>query len=223
MYPTSGETFTVGAFYKKFIDPIEQVIKATTPTRYTYQNVESAYCFGVEAEARKSLDFISALKFFSLVMNASVIKSRVDFSEGSLFRDRSLQGQSPFIVNAALFYQNQKGLTLSLLYNVIGKRISAVGIPSPNEWDDTPDIYEMPRNVFDLTFSKMIGKKFEIKGGIKDILNEKIEFVQTVDTRVDMKTYTNGVESGFKYFKRDQVTRSFRPGSYFTIGVSMKF
>jgi hypothetical protein len=223
MYPTNGETFTVGAFYKKFIDPIEQVIKATTPTRYTYQNVESAYCFGLEAEARKSLDFISALKNFSLVMNASVIRSRVDFSEGSLFRDRSLQGQSPFIVNAALFYQNQKGLTLSLLYNVIGKRISAVGIPSPNEWDDTPDIYEMPRNVLDLTFSKMVGKKLEIKGGIKDILNEKIEFVQTVDTRVDMNSYTNGVESGFKYFKRDQVTRSFRPGSYFTLGISVKF
>ncbi len=202
MYPDNGELFTIGAFYKKFNDPIEQVIKATTPTRYTYQNVEGAYCFGIETEVRKSLDFIPALKEFTFVLNASLIKSQVKFNENYLLRDRPLEGQSPFIVNAALFYQNEKGLMVSLLYNVIGKRISAVGIPSPNEWDDTPNIYEMPRNVLDLTFSKMIGKKIEIKGGIRDILNEEIRYVQPVDATVDMNIYTNGEVTGDKHFKR---------------------
>ena len=223
MYPDNGELFTIGAFYKKFNDPIEQVIKATTPTRYTYQNVEGAYCFGVETEVRKSLDFIPALKEFTFVLNASLIKSQVKFNENYLLRDRPLEGQSPFIVNAALFYQNDKGLMISLLYNVIGKRISAVGIPSPNEWDDTPNIYEMPRNVLDLTFSKMIGKKIEIKGGIKDILNEQIRYVQPVDATVDMNIYTNGEMIGNKHFESNQVTRSFRPGSYLSFGVTFKF
>jgi len=223
MYPDNGELFTIGAFYKKFNDPIEQVIKATTPTRYTYQNVEGAYCFGIETEVRKSLDFIPALKKITFVLNASLIKSQVKFNENYLLRDRPLEGQSPFIVNAALFYQNEKGLMVSLLYNVIGKRISAVGIPSPNEWDDTPNIYEMPRNVLDLTFSKMIGKKIEIKGGIKDILNEEIRYVQPVDATVDMNIYTNGEVTGDKHFKKDQVTRSFRPGSYLTFGVTLRF
>jgi outer membrane receptor protein involved in Fe transport len=223
MYPDNGELFTIGAFYKKFKDPIEQIIKSTTPTRYSFQNVEAAYCYGVEAELRKSLGFIPSLDKFTFVLNASLIKSQVLFDENYLLRDRPLEGQSPFIVNTALFYQSDKGLMISLLYNVIGKRISAVGIPSPNEWDDTPNIYEMPRNVIDLTFSKTVGKNIEIKGGIKDILNEEIRYVQPVDATVDMSIYTNGENTGFKHFKKDQVTRSFRPGSYFSLGVTFKF
>jgi outer membrane receptor protein involved in Fe transport len=223
MYPKSGETFTIGAFYKRFINPIEQVILGNSPTQYSFENVQSAYSYGLEAEARRTLDFIPQLRYFSLVMNSSIIKSRVHFSEGLLSRDRPLEGQSPFIVNTGLFYQDDKGLVLSLLYNVIGKRISAVGRPSPNEWEDIPNIYEMPRNVIDFTFSKMVGDKLEIKGGIKDLLDEKVEFVQTVDTRVDMSAYTDGADTGTKYFKRNQVTRSYQPGRYFIIGISYKF
>jgi hypothetical protein len=52
---------------------------------------------------------------------------------------------------------------ISVLYNIIGKRIVAVGRPSPNEWEDIPDIYELPRNVLDLTVSKTLGKNIEIK------------------------------------------------------------
>ena len=59
------------------------------------------------------------------------------------------------------------------MYNIIGKRIVAVGRPSPNDWEDIPNIYEMPRNVLDLAVSKKIRKNFEIKVGIKDILNEE--------------------------------------------------
>jgi outer membrane receptor for ferrienterochelin and colicin len=222
LYPKSGESFTFGGFYKKFSNPIEQIILGNSPTQYSFENVLSAYSYGLEADARKSLDFIQGLKNFTLVLNTAIIKSRVQFSEGSLFRDRPLEGQSPYIVNAGLFFQNEKGLMLSILYNVIGKRIAAVGRPSPNKWEDIPNIYEMSRNVIDLTFSKMIGKKFEIKGGIKDLLNEKVKYVQTVNTLVDMNAYTNGADNGSKYFKRDQVTRSFLPGRYFSIGISMK-
>ena len=56
---------------------------------------------------------------------------------------------------------------VSVMYNTVGKRIVAVGRPSPNQWEDIPDIYEMPRNLIDLTVSKTIGKRFEIKGGHK--------------------------------------------------------
>jgi outer membrane receptor for ferrienterochelin and colicin len=223
MYPKSGETFSLGAFYKKFITPIEQVILGNSPTQYSFENVSSAYSYGLEAEARKSLGFIPGLQYFTLIMNTSVIFSQVQFDDNSLFRDRPLEGQSPYIINAGIYYQNEKGLMLSLLYNVIGKRIAAVGRPSPNQWEDIPNVYEMPRNVIDLTFSKALGKMVEIKGGIKDLINQKVNFIQTVDAMVDMNAYTNGADNGLKYFNRDQVTRTFRPGRYFSIGVSLKF
>ena len=49
------------------------------------------------------------------------MKSRVDFDDESLEHDRPLQGQSPYLVNAGLFYQSPKlGLTVGVLYNRIG-------------------------------------------------------------------------------------------------------
>lgn len=224
MYPENGQTFSLGVFYKNFIHPIEQVILGNNPTQYSFENVESAYSYGIEAELRKSLDFVPALKNLTLVMNGSLIKSQVQFSPGSLSRNRPLEGQSPYIINAGLFYQGENnGLMMSLLYNVIGKRIVAVGRPSPNQWEDIPDIYEMPRNSIDFTFSKAIGKNVEIKGGIKDILNQPIKYQQNINTNVDMAVYSQGADSGIKYFDRDQVTRMFSPGRTIQLGVSLKF
>ncbi|NSW94278.1 MAG: carboxypeptidase-like regulatory domain-containing protein [Bacteroidales bacterium] len=222
LYPGTGEIFNLGAFYKKFENPIEQVILGNSPTQYSFENVKSAYSAGLEAEVRKSLDFISGFQDFMLVINGSLITSRVQFEEGKLARNRPLEGQSPFIVNAGLFYQNEKrGLMLSALYNVIGKRIVAVGRPSPNEWEDIPDIYELPRNIIDLTISKTIGKKIEVKGGIKDLLNEQITYQQTVNATVNMSNY-NGGGDGLKQFNRSQNTKAFYPGRYFSLGVSIK-
>ena len=72
---------------------------------------------------KKNLDFMG-MRNFSVVLNGSLMKSRVDFDDESLEHDRPLQGQSPYLVNAGLFYQSPKlGLTVGVLYNRIGKRI----------------------------------------------------------------------------------------------------
>jgi len=224
LYPASGETFSLGIFYKNFIHPIEQVILGNNPTQYSFENVESAQSAGVEAELRKSLDFIPALKNLTFLLNTSIISSKVQFAPGSLSRDRSLEGQSPYIVNAGLFYQNNNnGLMMSLLYNIIGKRIVAVGRPSPNQWEDIPDIYEMPRHGIDFSFSKAIGKIVEIKGGIKDLLNQPVRFQQNINTYVDMSVYSQGADNGTLYFDRDQETKSYLPGRTVLLGVSLKF
>jgi len=223
-YPSNGETFSIGIFYKNFRNPIEQVILGNSPTQYSFRNVKSAYSSGIETELRKSLSFMPLLKNYTIVLNASLISSRVLFEEGSLYRNRPLEGQSPFIVNAGIYYQDdEKGVMMSLLYNVIGKRIVAVGRPSPNQWEDIPDIYEMPRNIIDFTFSKMIGKHLEIKGGVKDILNQPVRFIQNVNTWVDMSRYAQGADTGTKYFDREQITKSYIPGRSFIAGISLKF
>ena len=81
----------------------------------------------MEVDIRKDLEFIG-LRNFMLNLNGSWIKSKVSFdSENSLEHDRPMQGQSPYLVNAGLFYQTEKaGVMAGVLYNRIGKRI--VGI-----------------------------------------------------------------------------------------------
>ena len=60
----------------------------------------------------------------------------------------------------------------------------------------------MPRNSLDLTFSKKIGKIVEIKAGIQDMLNSKVEYKQFVQL-----TDAKGGKS-----EREQLIRSYRPG-----------
>ncbi len=213
-YPSSGEMITLGAFYKHFKDPIEETYnEAGSGLQYTYHNAESADAFGVELDLKKRLDFIG-LNDLSLVCNAAYIHSKVHFGKDAFERDRPMAGQSPYLVNAGFFYQHDdKGISASLLYNRFGKRIESVGVPAQNPNEDIPDIYEMPRNSLDLTFSKKIGKIVEIKAGIQDLLNSKIEYKQFVKL-----TDQDGRKS-----EREQLIKSYRPGVDINVGVSLKF
>lgn len=213
-YPSLGETVTVGGFYKYFEDPIEQTYnEAGSGLQYTYHNADHARAFGIEVDIKKHLDFIG-LKDLSFVFNGAYIHSKVYFPEGAFERDRAMQGQSPYLINTGLFYQHDdKGLSASVLYNRIGKRIETVGVPAQNPNDDIPDIYEMPRNSLDLSFSKRLGKYVEVKAGIKDLLNSKIEYKQFLELTDD---------SGAKR-EVEQLVRSYRPGVTVNLGVSVKF
>lgn len=213
-YPAPGETVTIGGFYKRFDNPIEQTyMEAGSGLQYTYHNADHANAFGVELDIKKNLDFIG-LKGLSFVFNGAYIHSRVYFAEGSFERDRAMQGQSPYLINTGLFYQNDNaGISASALYNRIGKRIETVGVPKQNPNDDIPDIYEMPRNSLDLSFSKKIGKYVEVKGGVKDLLNSKVEYKQFLEL----------TEASGEKREVEQLIRSYRPGVTVNLGVAVKF
>lgn len=105
------------------------------------------------------------------------------------------------------------GISASALYNRIGKRIETVGVPKQNPNDDIPDIYEIPRNSLDLSFSKKIGKYVEVKGGVKDLLNSKVEYKQFLEL----------TEASGEKREVEQLIRSYRPGVTVNLGVAVKF
>nr|MDQ3101521.1 TonB-dependent receptor [Bacteroidota bacterium] len=118
---------------------------------------------------------------------------------------RPLMGQSPYILNAGLYYQDtERKLQYNILYNVIGPRLFAVGTYG------TPDIYEMPRNVVDLTLTKGLGKRVELKLSAQDILNQRVLMIQ--DSNADKKIDA-----------QDEEIMSFKRGSYFTAGIGVRF
>ncbi len=215
-YPSATETFSFALFYKSFTNPIEMVyVDAGSGLQYSFSNANGAKSMGIELDVRKSLEFISFLKDFSVVLNGSLINSKVIFSSNATEKNRPLYGQSPYIANAGLYYQNiSKGWSASLLYNVIGKRIIVVGQRAQNPEDDIPDLYEMPHNLLDITVSKKIGKHFEIKGGIKDLLNEKYRYQQSFSF---FKTAENARVT------RNLNTKEFQKGTVFSLGLSYKF
>jgi outer membrane receptor protein involved in Fe transport len=177
LYPASGEVITFGAFYKNFDKPIEMIYNFGSggASVFNFANPASAKAFGLEFEIRKKLDFSEALKNFTVQANGSYINSKV--KDNNLFLDRPLQGQSPYLINfSALYDLPSKGLTATLLYNQIGRRVTFVGSL------DQPDIYESSRPVFDFQISKKLANnKAELKLNIQDLLNNTIYFYQNPD------------------------------------------
>ena len=216
-YPGSGEQISVAFFYKHFKHPIEwtYTMSGGTDPVYSYINARGANNYGIEVDIRKDLSSMG-LKNFSLNFNGAWIKSRVQFDEESNDIDRPMQGQSPYLVNLGLFYnESRRKWNAALLYNRIGKRIIGVGnrYGSSSEGDarNIPNSYEMPRNSLDLSLGKGWGK-WEIKAGVRDLLAERIYFKQFEDVVLDGQKQTIS-----------EVTRSYKPGRNFHLSIGYQF
>lgn len=215
LYPGLGQMITFGVFYKQFINPIETLFIPGGGSggikTFTYGNAEKAMSAGVEVEFRKSMEGVFESPFlqnFNFVCNASIIRSRVHLGQAQLGQsnERPLQGQSPYIVNAGIFYKSdEKNFQFNLLYNVIGQRIFIIG------FDVYPDIYEMPRHVLDFNFSKRFENNLELKFGVGDILNQSVVLLQNANN--DGKFDRNN----------DQIIQSYRPGTTVSFGISYVF
>ncbi len=210
-YPTPSEIVSFAAFYKNFTDPIESLFVPGAGSggakTFTFANAKGAVSAGVELEIRKGLSSLSTSRLLnrvSVLFNAALIYSKVELGASGVGQsdNRPLQGQSPYIINTGINYNNtDTDLQLNILYNVIGKRIFALG------FEGYPDIYEMPRNVVDFTFSKGFKGRWAIKGGVTDILNQTNLLLQ------------NGNGGNFER-TNDQLIQSFRPGQTFQLGFS---
>jgi TonB-dependent receptor len=209
-YPREGEVVSVAAFYKHFKNPIEARVRyAGSGISFYVDNAREAYAAGAELEVRKSLKSLTSSGFvdkLTLLLNTSVIQSDVLTGFAGQENNRQLQGQSPYLINAGLYYNDaRRGLQLNVLYNVVGRRIFLVG-----DKDIQPTVYEMARNVIDLTLIKSLGRHLELKAGVQDLLNQPFRLIQ--DSNIDQKI-TNV----------DEPYQNFRRGSYSTLGLSYKF
>ena len=103
------------------------------------------------------------------------------FDQGALAKqDRQLQGQSPYIVNAGIQYDNpENGWSASAVVNRVGRRIAYVGV-DPKFGDTRQDIYEAPRTVVDLQVAKTY-RNMNFKLTIGDLLRNDLRYYQDAD------------------------------------------
>lgn len=181
IFPGMNQLFSVSGFFKKFENPIEQIVSSSgAGTRLrTFQNVPSATTFGAEMELRKNFVFLApavgkwaeTLVFFT---NLAVIRSKVDFKGTTVpDPDRPMQGQSPYILNAGLQWNHpERGWNTTLVFNRIGDRVHEAG------FDGFADIYEKHRNGLDFQVAKRLGERGEIKLNCSDLLAADFIFYQ---------------------------------------------
>jgi outer membrane receptor protein involved in Fe transport len=196
-YPRPGELFALSAYYKNFKDPIIWLLtpKASTP-EIQPANVDQAVVIGIEAELRKSLDFISqGLQNFQFGMNVSYIYSRVDKDQRELnalasanrpdIKDyRTFQGQSPYIVNVRLSHSSESlGWENNISFNIFGERLAFV----TGALD--PDVFEKPRPSLNFVSNKRINDHWTL--GFKAINILDMTFKKEFDDDRGVFNYEN--------------------------------
>ncbi len=187
------DTFSFAYFYKKLENPIERTYRATSNRPYlSFMNADTATIEGIEIDGRKGLGFIAErFEPFYVAANVSFTKSRVEISKKGILTttSRELQGQSPYVINLQAGYDNlDTGLTVSVLYNVFGKRIRGVGIFGQ------PDQYEQPFHQLDLVVIKDLGKHLKLTFKARNLLDDEVEITQ--GDKVSL-SYKKGMEFYF--------------------------
>lgn len=187
-FPGDGQSFSVGAFYKKFLRPIEQIVSTVVQDgnrSIQFQNAPSAIAYGAEAEFRLKLKkLMRKLKNWEISGNLAYINSEVQLKDSvSGTKTRPLQGQSPYIANLGLFYNGRSsGWSFAINYNLIGPRIYSVGTAN------YPDFYDKNRHVLDVQVAKSLNNRSEIKLSVGDILAQDYVLYQNMDAKTAYST-----------------------------------
>lgn len=209
-YFASGESLTVGAFYKKFTNPIEQSSRAFGEGRLlTYVNGESAELMGIEVEVEKILffqdwfgwDWLGTREMF-VKANGSYIDAETRTAEADLGivtnAVRPFQGQSEWLANLQIGWRDyDRGENLAVVLNYTGRRLALVGV------FENPDEFETPPIMLNVAYSKEIpiGESLlELSLEANNLLGDEIRFSQ------------NGV-----------VTEGYELGRTFSLGLTYKF
>jgi hypothetical protein len=182
MFLKKSQLISGTVFYKKFENPIEQISRADVSNEVTFKNVPTALNYGFEIELKLipgeifKCDSASFLKNISFNSNLAIIRSVVDVSNiiGTPYKERPLQGQSPYVFNAGLTYEFDRiKLNVTTNINRVGDRISILG--NVNQ----PDIWEKGRTFLDFQLAKtFFKKKLEVRMNLQNSLAQKQIFYQ---------------------------------------------
>lgn len=200
IFPGAGQLFSISGFYKKFLNPIE-IFQSLNRGNLRYGNAKEGYVLGTELEYRLNLGVFKK-EDSSIVSN--ILHNTTIFSNLALFKseivgaaeytyNRPLQGQSPYIINAGITYNDKKhDYAFSLMLNRIGPRIAFVGNYLFQE------IWEYSRTVLDMQVTKsFLKEKLELRLNVRDMLanNQPLIYIQNFDSKP--LDYKNGTYSDF--------------------------
>ncbi|MDZ7780849.1 MAG: carboxypeptidase regulatory-like domain-containing protein [Gemmatimonadota bacterium] len=177
----------VSGFYKEFSSPIETFVLPSSELMKTWVNAREADNYGVEVEARSDLGFLSeGLRSLSVNANTTLVVSDVTTRStvdayvpgtgpteiGVDPKSRGLQGQSPYVLNLGVTWDDDRGASASILFNRFGRRIDAVGAQA------SPEIYEEARGQLDAVLQWPIASGWSAKLSANRLLGNQVEFTQ---------------------------------------------
>ena len=195
----STDMAAITAYYKYLDNPIERIQRLSGgAVEHSFNNAENGIAAGIEIELRKQI-----VKDLTASANASFMYTNVKLPAGSYTNmQRPLQGASPYIVNVDITYNpkfdENRELSLALLYNLQGPRIHSVGIMGLG------DVKQMPFHTLDFNASYRFHRQWSVSLGFKNILDQTARYRQDIPNAgrtVDVEAWHvgPGFEVGINY------------------------
>lgn len=171
----NGDNFTVSLFYKDIQNPIEQFEKAAGGTKIAMEiiNAESGEMTGMELEFLKNLEsFGAAFSPFFLSGNITVLDHELEVgnrADAPTSTTRGFVGAADYTANLVLGFDSEDGMhAATLSFNVSDEKLYVAGR------NGTPDAYEQPFGLLNLTYSFYPTDNFTVKLKAQNLLNEDI-------------------------------------------------
>ena len=208
LYPGPGELISLGAFYKRFHNPIVKYVYPSTggyeegPTNGVLLDGDPGHLSGWETEARLSFRDMwqgmawaadlgrapNILSRLSLGANYSRVESEVHvLNQAHQIKSVRLAGQSDYSANFGVYYQD-KHWDSAILYRSFGPRLYAYAFGS------IPDVIEYPPQSLDFTISYSLNRNTRFKLSAENLLNDRVEFLQR---GLVAQSYETGTTIGF--------------------------
>lgn len=216
VFPKSSELFSVTAFGKYILDPINEITLASSTNDISFINTgDAGYVYGAEIELRKDI-----FKFdeahsnqLSAGLNATYMQTTQDLDSEKVRQETNYNtnlthdtsgftGASDFLLNADLSYitkfSGDANLMATLAYSYTSDRLYALGVETKG------NLVDKGVGTLDFILKTKINKHIGLDFSIKNLLNPAVERVQE-----------NASE--------DITVLSYKRGAFFKLGLHYKF
>lgn len=210
-YMETGESLSVGLFYKDMDMPIESVQSPAQdgPSLIRIANAEDGYVYGVEMEFLKDFTFLGDLGLingadFYLSGNVTLSDSEINIDTQNVVEQtgvstsvtnptRRMTGHSEYVVNFNLGWDAPNGNhSATLVYNVFGERIIIPGIEGKD------DAYEQPFHSLDMVYTYYPNFSSTLTFKVQNLLGED-KSIEFEDTLIQSETKGTRFEVALKW------------------------
>lgn len=177
IYPSGKDVFTLGAFYKKINNAIEELVKSGSETR-SFQNVPLVTNYGLEAVVMKYVgrfsfgaNYTYTHSIITVPKHFNIVNSDASVTTITRNETRPLVGQSPHLVNIDVRYASaQDRWKFAVAYTMQGSHVTNVS--------DAYGKDEYQRNYHNMgaTLEHTLGSKLALTAKVSNLLNYPIKF-----------------------------------------------
>ena len=215
IFPNSSELFSVTAFGKYILDPINEITLASSTNDISFINTgDTGYVYGAEFEMRKDIFNFDedAANRLSAGLNASYMQTHQDLDSEKVREETNYNtnltddtsgftGASDLLLNADVSYnkdlKNDANIMATVAYSFASDRLYALGVETKG------NLVDKSVGNLDFILKTKLNKNLSIDFTARNILNPAIERVQENATG-------------------DITVLSYKRGAFFKLGLSYK-